>query len=85
MDEADIAIIYYNPKNIQAKKMEKISDFDIIEAFSNKNINIFNNSAELEKFIKTHEFTNTNLLMMSSGNFDNIKIENLIDYSFKIN
>jgi UDP-N-acetylmuramate: L-alanyl-gamma-D-glutamyl-meso-diaminopimelate ligase len=85
MDEADIAIIYYNPKNIQAKKLEKISDFDIIKAFSNKNINIFNNSAELEKFIRTHEFTNTNLLMMSSGNFDNIKIENLINYSFKFN
>ena len=79
MDEADIAIIYYNSKNIQAKKLEKISDFDIIEGFSNKNINIFNNSSELEKFIRTNEFKNTNLLMMSSGNFDNIKIENLID------
>ena len=79
MDEADIAIIYYNPKNIKSKNLEKISEQDIFEAFSNKDLNIFDDSKKLEKFIKSFYFKNTNLLMMSSGNFDNINIENLID------
>ena len=79
MDEADIAIIYYNPKNIKSKNLEKISKQDIFEAFSKKDLNIFDDSKKLEKFIKSFHFKNTNLLMMSSGNFDNINIENLID------
>ena len=58
---------------------EKISTQDIFEAFSNKDLNIFDDSKKLEKFIKSFHFKNTNLLMMSSGNFDNINIENLID------
>ena len=79
MDEADIAIIYYNPKNIKSKNLEKISKQDIFKAFANKDLNIFDDSKKLEKFIKSFHFKNTNLLMMSSGNFDNINIENLID------
>ena len=79
MVEADIAIIYYNPKNIKSKNLEKISEQDIFEGFSNKDLNIFDDSKKLEKFIKSFHFKNTNLLMMSSGNFDNINIENLID------
>ena len=84
MDEADIAIIYYNPKNIKSKNLEKISKQDIFKAFANKDLNIFDDSKKLEKFIKSFNFKNTNLLMMSSGNFDNINIENLIDWSLKL-
>ena len=31
MDEADIAIIYYNPKNIKSKNLEKISEQEFLK------------------------------------------------------
>ena len=48
-------------KNIKSKNLEKISKQDIFEAFSNKELNIFDDSKKLEKFIKSFHFKNTKL------------------------
>ncbi len=78
LDYADIAIVYYNPKAISLKKIKELKNSEIQEGFNKKSLLIFNDSNELEKFIRSIACENQNLLMMSSGNFDNIKIENLI-------
>ena len=70
-------IVYFNPEKVQAKKLEAISENDIKSAFSNPNIQVFDNAGKMEAFLLTQSWKNKNLLMMSSGNFGGIDIKQL--------
>ncbi len=78
MKEADIAIVYYNPKVIKHKKLEPITKEQIYNAFNQKDLLIFTNSKKLERYLKSHKSNHHNILMMSSGNFDEIDYSSLI-------
>ena len=77
MDIADIAIIYYNNETIKQKKLIEISEIEIQNAFQRDDIIVFTNSNNLEKYLKTASTKNQNILLMSSGNFNNIDVSSL--------
>lgn len=72
MNRADEAFVYYNPTTIEHKRLEFISEQEIINAFGNPNIRVFTDSRSLVKELVSKNWENSNLLMMSSGNFDGI-------------
>ena len=74
MDKADYAIIYFNPHAIQIKKLPLISEKDIADGFNNQNLEIFNDSKLLTNRLISENWENKNLLMMSSGDFDNLDL-----------
>lgn len=78
MEKPDTAIIYFNPKTISNKKLDQITEEEINIAFNRKDLLIFTNSKKLKKYLKSLNWKNQNLLMMSSGNFDGLKLKNLI-------
>ena len=78
MNEPDTAVVYFNPKSITHKKINSITKEQIHNAFSRKDLKVFTNSTELEQYLKSLDWERQNLLMMSSGNFNNIKLYNLI-------
>ena len=78
IDNADIAVIYYNPSNITKKKLPNINSKDIIRGFNREDLRIFTESEELLGFLKEIKFVNKNILMMSSGNFNNINLKEII-------
>ena len=57
---------------IKLKKLDLISKDDVKNAFKNENLIVINNIKELKKYLKKHYTENTNLLMMSSGNFNKL-------------
>lgn len=75
MDAADESIVYYNPHTIEHKRLENISPEEVKQAFGNDNILIFNNSDALRAYLENHSWTDTNLLLMSSGNYDGIDVD----------
>ena len=75
---ADIAIVYFNPKAISHKKLTPISSADVLSAFGRNDLLVISDSEELEKYIKSLIWDNQNLLMMSSGNFNGIALDTLI-------
>lgn len=75
LDKADMALVYFNPHAINIKRLEALSVADVKEAFNNKAIQVFNDSRELVRRLKSIDLDNKALLMMSSGNFDGIDIE----------
>ena len=77
LKNVQIPIVYFNPEKVQAKKLEAISENDIKSAFSNPNIQVFDNAGKMEAFLLTQSWKNKNLLMMSSGNFGGIDIKQL--------
>jgi UDP-N-acetylmuramate: L-alanyl-gamma-D-glutamyl-meso-diaminopimelate ligase len=77
MDKADEAIVYYNPKAVALKRLEPISPDEIAQAFGNQRLKVFTDSAELQAHLKGSQWANRNLLLMSSGTFDNLNFAEL--------
>lgn len=77
MDEADIAIVYFNPHAITLKKLPPITEDIVFGAFANKKLIVFQNSKKLSDYLSSIVWENKNLLMMSSGNFDGMSFEDL--------
>lgn len=73
---ADRALIYYNPKTIALKKLESITPQQVKEAFGG-NVEVYTDSAALHHELEQLSLHNATLLMMSSGNFDNLNLEQL--------
>ena len=74
MAEADIAYVYFNPKVIEHKRLSPITKEEVRDAFGTKNVEVFTESAALQERLKELSYTNTALLMMSSGTFDGIQV-----------
>jgi len=77
MDDADEAIVYFNHHAVQLKKVEQIDAGQIREGFSCEKLEIFNDSGLLYERLVSENWKNSNLLMMSSGNFDGIDLSAL--------
>ena len=78
MDEPDTAIVYFSPEAIAHKKLDPITKTQVHSAFGREDLLVFTNSEVFMKYLKSLDWKNQNLLMMSSGNFDRLKINNLI-------
>lgn len=77
MDDADLAIVYIDEKTFRHKKMEPLSEKDVKTSFNDDSIVFINDAAELKNYLKQLNLKNTNLLLMSSGNFGGLDLANL--------
>ena len=77
MNKADLPMVYFNPKTIEHKGLQEITKEQVFSAFDREDIIICNKSSEVIDYIRTIKWENTNLLMMSSGNFDGINFDEL--------
>jgi len=79
MDSADEAIVYFNPKTIEHKKLDALSKEEVKAAFKNESLIVFTDSAKLIKHLRDKSWENHDLLLMSSGNFDGQSFEELAE------
>lgn len=77
MNDADIAVIYFNPEAITHKGLKSITQQQILIAFGRNDLKVFDKSSELKKYLNSIICKDQNLLMMSSGNFNNLKLKEL--------
>ena len=77
MDVADVPIVYFNPHAVAHKNLPPLSIAQVQEAFANPQIKVYNDSALLVDDLHKMEWKNSNLLLMSSGNFDGVDFQNL--------
>jgi len=74
MAEADTALVYFNPKVIEHKRLTPITAEEVAEAFGTNNVKVFTDSQAMQDYLRTLSYDNTALLMMSSGTFDGIHV-----------
>jgi UDP-N-acetylmuramate: L-alanyl-gamma-D-glutamyl-meso-diaminopimelate ligase len=74
---ADEAFIYFNPQNNKQKEESKVTEHDVENAFNFTKLRVFTDSKALENHLLSLQWQNANLLMMSSGHFGNINLQNL--------
>lgn len=77
MDKADEAIVFFNPEVVKHKRLPEISIEDVKKGFNNKNIKVHIDNQELLTLLTNKNYQNTVLLIMTSGNFSGINIQNL--------
>jgi len=76
MEKADEAIVFFSKHALELKKLPNLTENDIFNNFGRDDILIFNDSEKIANYLKSKNMENTNLLLMSSGNFDGINIDN---------
>lgn len=77
MDEADTAIVYYSRHALQLKRLPDLSPEDVGKAFGKDDIQVFNDGEKLREYLFSLRGKHSNLLMMSSGNFDGTDLKAL--------
>ena len=77
MNTADTAIVYFNPHTIEHKKLKAITIDQVKQAFDRKDLMVFTKSSDVTDFLKSQNWEDKVLLMMSSGNFDGVDFKAL--------
>lgn len=79
MSTADEAIVFYNPEVVRNKKLTEFEVDDVMRAFDQQGLKVFTVSHELVDYLKQHNWHNTNLLIMTSGNLSGVNLADLAD------
>ncbi len=77
MYAANEAIVYFNPKAIQHKGLEKLNKEDVKKAFLPSKVQVYDDSKELLAYLQGLQLENCILLLMTSGNFDGVNLNQL--------
>ncbi len=80
LNEADLAFVYFSPEVVARKKLPAITAEYVKECFENDQLEVFTDSSELKEALMKADSSNANLLIMSSGNFDNLDIQSIADH-----
>lgn len=78
MDEADIRCVYFSQHALQLKKLPPLDPEEVKEAFGG-NVEVYTDSQKMIEDVLSSFHSDSNLLMMSSGNFDGINFSELAD------
>jgi UDP-N-acetylmuramate: L-alanyl-gamma-D-glutamyl-meso-diaminopimelate ligase len=78
MDQADIGVVFYSDHALEIKRMPPLPKEKVKEGFKKDNLIVLTSKQELENWLQHHEYSHTNLLFMSSGNFDGIDLLKII-------
>ncbi len=74
MEKADVAAVFYSRHALDLKRMPELPKNKVVEGFAKDGLIVINEKAELEKWLVQQSYENTNLLLMSSGNYDGMDI-----------
>lgn len=74
MDEADVAMVYFNPHAIKLKRLPGVTAEQIRAGFHDPSLEVFDVSEKLKERLIALPKENMVYLMMSSGNFDGMDL-----------
>jgi UDP-N-acetylmuramate: L-alanyl-gamma-D-glutamyl-meso-diaminopimelate ligase len=77
MDKVDYPKVFFSPHALTLKRLEPITVEQVKDAFENPKLQVYTDSQELLADLLKTNWKDKNLLMMSSGNFDGIDLDEL--------
>jgi UDP-N-acetylmuramate: L-alanyl-gamma-D-glutamyl-meso-diaminopimelate ligase len=77
LKEADRAMVYYNPSVVKQKRLPEPSPQEIRRHFGKEELEVYNDSAQLEHDLKNLEENTCILLLMTSGTFSGMDLHEL--------
>ncbi len=79
MDDADEAIVYFNPQVVEHKRLTPFTPADVEAAFVNPRLKVYTSSADVVNRLRAIDFHQAALLLMTSGSFDGLDLKSLAD------
>ncbi len=77
MQHCDTAVVYYNPEKVKEKGFKQLEEGSLRDAFNKKDLHIFTDIPALQSYLVSLSWKETNLVMMSSGNFSGLDLHQL--------
>lgn len=77
LDHADVAVVFYSPDAVKIKQLDEVSYDQIAQSFQRDDLLIYNNPQAFQDYLFGLEFSNSALLLMSSGNYGGLNFEAL--------
>jgi UDP-N-acetylmuramate: L-alanyl-gamma-D-glutamyl-meso-diaminopimelate ligase len=74
---ADISVVFYSPRAVEIKKLQAISQQQIIDAFQSDDLIVYTTPEEFKDFLFSQKFNNMSLLLMSSGNYGGLNFDEI--------
>lgn len=74
---ADVALLYYSEHTLRIKQMAPLDRGAVQQAFGRDDLEVFTDIDELERRLADLEAPSSNLLLMSSGRFDGMDVQQL--------
>jgi len=78
LNAADEAVVFYSPEAVKIKRLNEVTKAQIEKAFQRDDLKIYTEPKSFQDFLFAQDFTNTALLLMSSGNYGGLDFETLI-------
>lgn len=75
MNNADVAVVYFSEHALKIKRLPMLTPEEVFDSFNRKDILVFNQSEHIRQWLSSLDLKQTNLLLMSSGNFDGIALD----------
>ena len=75
MAKADVAVVYFSPHALELKKLPMLLAEDIGQSFQKSGILVFSDTKQFQHFLLNEKWAGSNLLLMSSGNFDGLQVK----------
>jgi len=79
MDFADVPLVYFNPETIVHKKLSPISPMNVKDSFGFDKVEVLTESKLVLEKLKSLDWKDKNLLIMTSGNFSGVNLQALAD------
>ncbi|VAW18272.1 Amino acid ligase similar to peptidoglycan synthetases [hydrothermal vent metagenome] len=75
LDDADVAVVFYLPESVKIKKLKEVTPAQISDAFGRNDLQIYTQATEFKNYIFSQDFDNSVLLLMSSGNYGGLDLD----------
>ena len=75
LDAANEAIVFYLPESVKIKKLKEVTPVQISQAFERDDLQIYTDAIAFKDFVFGHDYKNSVLLLMSSGNYGGLDLE----------
>jgi UDP-N-acetylmuramate: L-alanyl-gamma-D-glutamyl-meso-diaminopimelate ligase len=72
LSKADTAIVFYSKHALEIKRLPDLPIEKIKEGFSQPGLLVMNDKKILEEWLEKTDFSNSNIVLMSSGNYDGL-------------
>ena len=74
LEKTDIAVVFYSKHALQIKGLPELPESYVVEGFDKNGLQVMTDKNALELWLRAQDYSNTNLVLMSSGNYDGIDL-----------
>ena len=74
LEKTDIAVVFYSKHALQIKGLPELPESYVVDGFDKNGLQVMTDKNALELWLRAQDYSNTNLVLMSSGNYDGIDL-----------